>query len=47
MLAVAVQTTGLAVDDVWGGMGLSEDAVQQNKDYADTVFDKYTNYSDS
>ena len=47
MLSVAVQTTGLAVDDVWGGMGLSEDAVQQNKDYADTVFDKYTNYSDS
>ena len=47
MLAVTVQTTGLAVDDVWGGMGLSEDAVQQNKDYADTVFDKYTNYSDS
>ena len=47
MLAVAVQTTGLAVDDVWGGMGLSEDAVQQNKDYTDTVFDKYTNYSDS
>ena len=47
MLAVAVQTTGLAVDDVWGGMGLSEDAVQQNKDYADTVFDQYTNYSDS
>ncbi len=47
MLAVAVQTTGLAVDDVWGGMGLSEDAIQQNKDYADTVFDKYTNYSDS
>lgn len=47
MLAVAIQTTSMAVDDVWGGMGLSEDAVQQNKDYADTVFDKYTNYSDS
>ena len=47
MLAVAIQTTSMAVDDVWGGMGLSEDAVQQNKNYADTVFDKYTNYSDS
>jgi len=42
MLAVLTQTAGLAVDDVWGGMGLSEDAVQQNTDYADSVFNKYT-----
>lgn len=36
------QTSSLAVDDVWGGMGLSDEAVQYNN-YANTVFDKYTN----
>lgn len=41
------QTTSLAVEDVWGGMGLTDDAVKYNNDYANTVFDKYTNYSDN
>lgn len=47
ILAMTAQTHSLAVDDVWGGMGLSEEAVQYNNNYANTVFDKYTNYSDS
>ena len=45
MLTGIIQISGYAVDDVWGGMGLTEDAVQQNGNYANTVFDKYTNYS--
>lgn len=47
ILAMTAQTHSLAVDDVWGGMGLSDEAVQYNNNYANTVFDKYTNYSDS
>lgn len=46
ILAMTAQTHSLAVDDVWGGMGLSDEAVQYNNNYANTVFDKYTNYSD-
>lgn len=37
------QTGGFAIDDVWGNMGLSDEAVQYNNNYANTVFDKYTN----
>lgn len=47
ILAMTAQTHSLAVDDVWGGMGLSDEAVQYSNNYANTVFDKYTNYSDS
>lgn len=47
ILAMTAQTHSLAVDDVWGGMGLSDEAVQYNNNYANTVFDKYTNYSAS
>lgn len=47
ILAMTAQTHSLAVDDVWGGMGLSDEAVQYNNNYANTVFNKYTNYSDS
>lgn len=47
ILAMTAQTHSLAVDDVWGGMGLSDEAVQYNNNYANTVFDKYTNYSDT
>lgn len=47
ILAMTAQTHSLAVDDVWGGMGLSDEAVQYNNNYANSVFDKYTNYSDS
>jgi len=32
----------MAVDDVWGGMGLSDDAVKYDNTYSNTVFDKYT-----
>jgi len=39
-LVFFMQSGSFAVDDVWGGMGLSDDAV--NYDYANTVFDKYT-----
>ncbi len=45
MLTSIIQVSGYAVDDVWGGMGLTEDAVQQDSNYANTVFDKYTDYS--
>lgn len=41
------QNVSLAVDDVWGGMGLSDEAIQYNNNYANTVFDKYTNYTNS
>lgn len=47
ILVLLSQTVSLAVDDVWGGMGLTDDAVQYNNDYANTVFDKYTNYTNS
>jgi len=46
-LALVTQTGSLAVDDVWGGMGLTDEAVTPTNNYANTVFDKYTNYSDS
>lgn len=46
VLVLLSQTTSLAVDDVWGGMGLTDEAVQYNNS-TDTVFDKYTNTSDS
>ena len=36
------QNTSLAVDDVWGGAGLTDEAVQYNSDYANSVFEKYT-----
>ncbi len=39
-LVLFMQSGSFAVEDVWGGMGLSEDSV--NYDYANTVFDKYT-----
>ena len=45
MLTSIIQISGYAVDDVWGGMGLTEDAVQQDSNYANTVFDKYTDFS--
>lgn len=47
ILVLMTQTASLAVEDVWGGMGLTDDAVKYNNDYANTVFDKYTNYSDN
>lgn len=47
ILVITAQTSSMAVDDVWGGMGLSDDAVQYNNNYANTVFDKYTNSSDN
>lgn len=39
-LVLFMQSGSFAVEDAWGGMGLSEDSV--NYDYANTVFDKYT-----
>lgn len=47
ILVLLTQTASIAIDDVWGGMGLTDDAVQYNSNYANTVFDKYTNSSDS
>ena len=45
MLTGIIQISGYAVDDVWGGMGLTEEALQKDSNYANTIFDKYTNYS--
>lgn len=42
ILVLLSQNSSFAVDDVWGGMGLSDDSVQYNNDYANTVFEKYT-----
>lgn len=42
ILVLISQNTSLAVDDVWGGAGLTDEAVQYNSDYANTVFEKYT-----
>lgn len=45
-LVLVTQTICLAVDDVWGDMGISEEALKPNT-HSNTVFDKYTNYSDN
>ena len=47
MLTGIIQISGYAVDDVWGGMGLTEEALQKDSNYANTIFDKYTNYSET
>ena len=45
-LLITAQTGSIAVEDVWGQMGLTDEAVQYNEDYTNTVFDKYnTNYT--
>ncbi len=41
ILVLISQNTSLAVDDVWGGAGLTDEAVQYNSDYANSVFEKY------
>ena len=47
ILVMTAQAGCMAVDDVWGNMGLTDEAVQYNNNYANTVFDKYTDYSNS
>ncbi|MBQ8459032.1 BamA/TamA family outer membrane protein [bacterium] len=42
LLALTTQIGSFAVDDVWGGMGFTDEALQQNTNYANTVFDKYS-----
>ena len=42
LLVSLIQTNSYAIDDVWGGMGLTEDAVNYDNSYSNTVFDKYT-----
>lgn len=41
------QTSSFSADDVWGEMGLMDDAVKSNTDYANTIFDKYTSYTEN
>lgn len=41
MLATVIQTGSYAIDDVWGGMGLTEEAVNYDNSYSNTVFDQY------
>lgn len=45
-LVLVTQTACLAVDDVWGDMGISGEALKPNTQ-GNTVFDKYTNYTDT
>ena len=40
-LATFIQTNVFAIDDVWGQMGLGEDAVNYDNSQTNTVFDKY------
>ena len=40
ILVLLSQNSSFAVDDVWGGMGISDDSIQYNNDYANTVFEK-------
>lgn len=47
ILALMAQPNTFAVDDVWGGMGLSDEAIQYNNNYASNIFDKYTDYTNS
>lgn len=47
ILVLLSQNSSFAVDDVWGGMGISDDSIQYNNDYANTVFEKYTTPSDN
>ena len=47
ILVLLSQNSSFAVDDVWGGMGISDDSIQYNNDYANTVFEKYTTHSDN
>lgn len=47
ILVLLSQNSSFAVDDVWGGMGISDDSVQYNNDYANTVFEKYTTPSNN
>lgn len=47
ILVLLPQNSSFAVDDVWGGMGISDDSIQYNNDYANTVFEKYTTPSNN
>lgn len=47
ILVLLSQNSSFAVDDVWGGMGISDDSIRYNNDYANTVFEKYTTPSNN
>lgn len=47
ILVLLSQNSSFAVEDVWGGMGISDDSIQYNNDYANTVFEKYTTPSNN
>ena len=47
ILVLLSQNSSFAVDDVWGGMGISDYSIQYNNDYANTVFEKYTTPSNN
>lgn len=47
ILVLLSQNSSFAVDDVWSGMGISDDSIQYNNDYANTVFEKYTTPSNN
>lgn len=47
ILVLLTQTASLAVDDVWGEMGLMDDAIKSNTNYANTIFDQYTSYTEN
>ncbi|MCM1338231.1 MAG: BamA/TamA family outer membrane protein [Muribaculaceae bacterium] len=46
VIGLAASTTAVyAVEDAWGSMGFTEESLERNTNYANTVFDKYTNTS--
>ena len=47
ILVLLTQTSSFSADDVWGEMGLMDDAVKSNTDYVNTIFDKYTSYTEN
>ena len=47
ILVLLTQISSFSADDVWGEMGLMDDAVKSNTDYANTIFDKYTSYTEN
>lgn len=46
-MVLLTQTSSFSADDVWGEMGLMDDAVKSNTDFANTIFDKYTSYTEN
>lgn len=47
ILVALTQIGSYAIDDIWGGLGLSEDAIQYDNSNNSTVFDQYSQKTNS